>query len=147
MFRKNCSDMVLRVLREGFGGGWVWHRYGAITTPKQVKRLVLDLGAKPVRWDAFIDELHATWKLSDNTRRALLTYRRRDSTRGSTQGPARFGKGGDKTENDYKNLEKILEEESSPKKAKFISQNPTISLLGDQMNSVLATLFDELNVS
>ncbi|MCG8470731.1 MAG: hypothetical protein MI742_02620 [Desulfobacterales bacterium] len=100
--RKNCSRILSRVLRRGWGRGGGNIRYGqtvsGLWTPLMVKRLALDLKGGPglnqpafqMSWDAFLKELEEKRHISRKMRFNLTFFMRRANNRGSSGADARF---------------------------------------------------------
>ena len=98
--RKNCSRVVSRVLRAGWGirGGGM--RYGqaisGIWTPLMVKRLAMSLkgqGGEPaftISWREFIEELYSEDVVTKVSSILLRSFRKRASNRGSSGADPRF---------------------------------------------------------
>jgi len=56
-YRKNCSTVVARVLREGTKSGSGWYRHSTIWTPLKVKRFAFDIGGYELEWSSFVEEI------------------------------------------------------------------------------------------
>jgi len=56
-YRKNCSTIVARVLRDGTKSGSGWYRHSTLWTPLKAKRFALDIGGQELDWLSFVEEI------------------------------------------------------------------------------------------
>ena len=94
-YRKNCSNIASRVLKEGSSKGSLVQRHNAIWTPLKVKRLALEMGGKPQEWTWLINELNSCDVINGSEKTMLASLRKRDERHGSNSN-ASYHAGGHK---------------------------------------------------
>ena len=82
MVRKNCSNVVARVLKSASKKGSPLHRHSVIWTPLQVKRLAFDMGGVEKNWN---------WLLSGASEKGLISSGDVDMLRRLYKRDARHG--------------------------------------------------------
>ena len=93
LYRKNCSNIVSRVLRAGTKKGSPATRHSLIWTPLKVKRFGLDIGASARDWPWLVGSMEAVGMISDGERDMLADLGKRDSKHGSNDNKSYFAGG------------------------------------------------------